>query len=166
MSHGRYSLRKAARGDAEGIAEVHRLARETGYAGIAPAETLADHIARTEPDYWRVRLPELLLRGDEVVVAEAGNNRIVGFAHRSGERLDRLYVSPAWWGSGVAQALFALLRQSAAVVGETRLTLDCHRDNTRARRFYTRLGGIENGERAADFADGSPAAVIDIVWEL
>jgi GNAT superfamily N-acetyltransferase len=165
VSHGRYSLRKAARGDAEGIAEVHRLARETGYEGIAPAQTLADHIARTGADYWRVRLPELLLRGDEVVVAEAGN-RIVGFVHRSGERLDRLYVSPPWWGSGLAQALFALARQGAVSDGHPRLTLDCHRDNTRARRFYARLGGAESAERAADFADGSPAAVIDIVWQL
>lgn len=165
MSHGRYSLRKAARGDAVGIAEVHRLAREAGYAGIAPAATLANHIARTGADYWRVRLPELLLAGDDVVVAEAGG-RIVGFMHRSGGRLDRLYVIPAWWGSGLAHALFLLARETAAAAGRDRLSLDCHRDNARARRFYARLGGTDAGEREDRFADGTPCTVVDIVWRL
>ena len=165
MSHGRYSLRKAARGDAEGIAEVHRVSREAVYDAIAPAAVVADHIARTGEDYWRVRLPELLLHGDDIVVAEAGG-RIVGFMHRSGERLDRLYVSPVWWGSGLAQALFAQARQSAAKAGERRLRLDCHSGNTRARRFYARLGGLEGDERLDNFADGTPCPVIDIVWDF
>ena len=165
MSHGRYSLRKAARGDSAGIAEVHRLAREACYDGIAPAATLADHIARTGADYWRKHLPELLLAGDDVVVAEAGGH-IVGFMHRSGERLDRLYVIPAWWGSGLAHALFGLAHEAAASAGHARLSLDCHRDNTRARRFYARLGGREAGEREDRFADGTPCTVVDIVWRL
>ncbi|MDA0220967.1 MAG: GNAT family N-acetyltransferase [Proteobacteria bacterium] len=165
MSHGRYSLRRAARGDAAGIAEVHRLAREAGYDGIAPEATLADHIARTGADYWRVRLPELLLAGDDVVVAEAGG-RIVGFMHRTGGRLDRLYVIPAWWGSGLAQALFLLAREAATAAGHDRLTLDCHRDNARARRFYARLGGTETGEREDRFADGTSCTVVDVVWRL
>lgn len=165
MSHGRYSLRKAARGDAEGIAEVHRLSREAAYESIAPAAVIADHIARTGADHWRVRLPELLLHGDDIVVAEAGG-RIVGFMHRSGERLDRLYVSPAWWGSGLAHALFAQARQGAAEAGERHLRLDCHSGNTRARRFYARLGGTETAEREDRFANGTPCTVVEIFWPL
>lgn len=165
MSSGRYSLRRAVVDDAAGIAAVHRQAREAAYDGLAPAATLADHIGRTGEDYWRACLPAILAGDDLLAVAEAGR-RPVGFVHQCGERLHRLYVSPAWWGSGIAPSLFLLARDHALASGHDRLILDAHAGNARARAFYAKLGGSESPERPDHFADGTLAPVIDIVWTL
>jgi len=165
VSSGRYSLRRAEAEDAAGIAAVHRQAREAAYDGLAPAATIADHIARTGEDYWCARLPAILAGDDLLAVAEA-DRRPVGFVHQCGERLHRLYVSPPWWGSGIAPSLFLLARDHALSSGHGRLILDAHAGNARARAFYARLGGCETGERIDRFADGTPAPVVDLVWNL
>lgn len=165
MSAGRFSLRRARDDDAAQIAEVHRLAREAVYPDFVSPGTLAAHLAATGEAYWREEIPDETKEDEFYVVAEAAG-RIVGFASLEGARLDRLYVAPSWWGSGVAQALFVIVRDRAAVAGAARLTLDCHIGNNRARRFYARLGGRETGTREDSFTDGTPAPVVDIVWDL
>jgi len=165
VSAGRFSLRRARIEDAAQIAEVHRLAREAVYPEFVSPGTLAAHLAATGEAYWVDEIPDESVADEFYVVAEAGG-RIIGFATLEGEVLDRLYVIPAWWGSGVAQTLFATVRDHAAASGARRLTLDCHLGNARARCFYARLGGREAGTRDDSFADGTPAPVIDIVWEL
>lgn len=165
MSAGRFSLRCMRVDDAAQVAAVHRVAREATYPDFVTPETLTTHLNATGEAYWREEIPDESVEDEFYVVAEAGG-RIVGFASLEGSRLDRLYVLPSWWGSGLAQALFATLRDRAAASGVAQLTLDCHVGNTRARRFYARLGGREAGVRDDSFADGTPAPVIDIVWEL
>jgi len=165
VSAGRFSLRRARFEDAARIAAVHRQARAAIYPEFVTPATIAAHFAATGESYWQEEIPDEDEEDELYLVAESGD-RIVGFGTLEGSRLDRLYVVPAWWGSGVAQALFAALRDHAAASAATRLTLDCHVGNTRARRFYARLGGRETGIRDDSFADGTPAPVVDIEWEI
>lgn len=165
MSAGRYTLRQARVEDAAQFAEVHRLAREAVYPGFVGPETLTAQLAATGETYWRDEIPDESELDEFYVVAEAGG-RIVGLASLKGEIVDRLYVLPAWWGSGLAQVLFAAVRQQAVEGGRRQIVLETHVENARARRFYARLGGVEIGTRVERCADGTPARVVDIAWEL
>ena len=79
-----------------------------------------------------------------VLVAEE-DGVATGVAAFRSEWLDALYVLPQWWNRGVGRALHdeVLARQRAG--GCERCHLWVLEHNPRARRFYERLGWVENG---------------------
>ncbi|MBC6439787.1 MAG: hypothetical protein GDA49_05120 [Rhodospirillales bacterium] len=62
--------REAREAGADGIARVHRTAREKGHAPFFPLDALETHLARTGPAYWRGYLPTVLSTEDRFIIAE------------------------------------------------------------------------------------------------
>ena len=74
---------------------------------------------------------------------------IPGLAH-----IWHIFVSPRWWGSGVAPRLMAEATEEAVARGYSHARLWTPRDNTRARAFYEREGWRASGaERYAEDLD-------------
>ncbi len=67
-------------------------------------------------------------------------------------RLHKLYVSPPWHGTGVAQALVDALLQQLREAAVTTVELNVSVDNTRAVRFYEKCGFVR--DRRIDFDVG------------
>jgi GNAT superfamily N-acetyltransferase len=83
-------------------------------------------------------------------LADAGNVALIddderGFTIAGHGRLERLYVRPGAWGTGVAQALHAAALAALREQGATTASLWCLAENPRARRFYERQGWRLNG---------------------
>jgi GNAT superfamily N-acetyltransferase len=73
-------------------------------------------------------------------LADPGNVALIdrdgrGFTIAGQERLERLYVLPGAWGTGVAQALHAAALAALRAQGATSASLWCLVENPRARRF-------------------------------
>jgi GNAT superfamily N-acetyltransferase len=145
-----YSLRLAVQSDARGIAQVQRASWQGAYLGMLPHKVLVAMAEAQGPGFWQAVLGRSARGGGMVTVAEL-DEEIVGFISFGPVR-DRvpgysgefyaLYVLPEAQGCGVGTALMAsaaraLVRQRW--VGATVWVLE---DNTPARRFYERLGGI------------------------
>ena len=103
-------------------------------------------------------------RAFRVLVAEA-EERIVGYtsflggyssdiAVRELWMLD-LYVRPAWRSRGIGRALVAAVAHEAVRRGFTCLEWGVRGSNTRARRFYRRLGARVGSARIVSLRDGA-----------
>ena len=79
---------------------------------------------------------------------------------RRGSRIARLYslvVAPHHRGKGIAETLLADAEDVAARNGARALRLEVREDNTRAIRFYTRLGYRRIGQKPQYYADNGNA---------
>ncbi|MFC6288013.1 GNAT family N-acetyltransferase [Nocardioides sp. GCM10027113] len=143
-------LRGATTDDAERLTDLHLDCWDDAYAGLVPADLLAqrrvDRAARVEQ--WRA----ILASGRSPLVAEApdgrGGMRLVGFASSgpardedapAPEELYALYVRAAWWGRGVGHALLT------AALGDRAAYLWVLAGNERAVAFYERQGFRADG---------------------
>ena len=77
----------------------------------------------------------------------------IGMTQVRDGQLDMMFVAPEFAGHGLAQALLADAEARGAV------SLECFRDNLRARRFYERAGWNLSGAYERDFA-GKPHAFV------
>lgn len=94
-------------------------------------------------------LYDQLLDGGNVVLID---NKDRGFALVGPGWLQRLFVRERAWGTGVAHKLHAAACQTLRTQGVPTASLWCLVDNTRARRFYEKLGWRLNGsERIVPF---------------
>ena len=93
-----------------------------------------------------------------IIIAEQAG-ALVGFVtvDASGY-LDQLVVSPAHWGSKLADALV----DEAKRISPDRITLLVNKDNARAIRFYKRNGFVHAGE---DVNPTSGRPVLKMAWK-
>jgi ribosomal protein S18 acetylase RimI-like enzyme len=140
-------VREARLDDAEAIARAHVEAWRTTYVGMLPADFLASLSEEHYGERWRRVIGD---RSGRVFVAEE-NEQVVGFAsggrERAGEsgfagELYAIYVVASAQGHGNGREL---VRAVAGALREMRLfdmIVWVLRDNTPARGFYERLGGV------------------------
>jgi putative acetyltransferase len=129
------TVRPAAVCDLDAIVAVNRAAATEAYRPIFgdapyPEEGVRRRYARLLGD------PEATM-----LLAERASEP-VGYAAARPGWLEALYVVPAAWGSGVAQALY----DAAAAVAGPNATLWVLRDNVRGRRFWERRGWQPTGD--------------------
>jgi GNAT superfamily N-acetyltransferase len=150
-----FDVRDATLDDARGIAVVHIDTWRDAYAGIVPDDYLAAMDYSERERRWRegISAPDGPIR----VVCEEG--RVVGWSCSGPTRDDDMrgqvgelygiYVSSAYWGTGVGPALMddalAWLRPRFSV--STLWTLEA---NGRARAFYERTGWTFDGTTKDD----------------
>jgi putative acetyltransferase len=108
--------------------------------------------------WWRERWRNELVPNAAIIVAEQAG-ALIGFVTIDAKGyLDQLVVSPAQWGSKLADAL----------VGEAKrrspdgVTLLVNKDNARAIRFYQRNGFVHAGE---DVNPTSGRPVLKMAWK-
>jgi ribosomal protein S18 acetylase RimI-like enzyme len=130
-------LRPATAADLAAVVRIWREGWADGHEGHVPEALAAE---RT-----RGRRPHLALeRVDQTWVADSGGT-VAGFVAVVDDEVEQVYVDRSWRGRGVAERL---LRHAEAVIGRRgRRTawLAVVAGNTRARRFYARLGWRDQG---------------------
>jgi GNAT superfamily N-acetyltransferase len=131
-----FQIRPAEAGDADAIAEVHRLSMRDALP------YLPDLHSEDEDRAW---VANVVLPHQEVWVAEA-RGRVVGVAALDGDMLAQLYILPGEQGRGIGSALLA--KAMAHRPGGIRLY--AFQRNWRARGFYERRSFV-----AVEFGDGT-----------
>lgn len=143
-------LRLAQPGDEEVLLEIQRAASLAALAHVFPPGR------HPFPDEAiRARWHEQVRRTEATTLLTEVEGRPVGLVSFSPGWLESLFVSPAFWGTGVAAGL-----HDEAVDA---LDRPCHlwvlEENHRARRFYERRGWAGDGEvRPAQFPPWPPEA--------
>jgi GNAT superfamily N-acetyltransferase len=131
-----FETRPARSDDAEAIADVLLDSRREAMSWLPVLYSREDTIAYL--------IGHVLLH-EEVLAAEV-NQLVVGFIALEGDRVNHLYVAPAYQGRGIGDKLLAVAKE----LRPGGLTLWTFQRNARARRFYEARGLVE-----AEFTDGS-----------
>jgi GNAT superfamily N-acetyltransferase len=151
------AVRLARATDAEQVAAVHVAAWQWAYAGLLPAEELAELSVADRADRWRTRLAGTGTgrtdRGATYVADLDG--RVVGFVTVGPGRDDvggpsvgelyAIYLQREVAGTGTGRRLHDAGVEWLAGEGWTRALLWVLRDNVRARRFYELCGWRADG---------------------
>ena len=149
------AIRRGGIDDLELVLAIQREASLAGLAHVFPPDRFPF------PDEGvRAELRDRLADPGNVVLID-GEER--GFTVAGRGRLERLYVRPAGWGSGVAQELHAAALDALREQGATSASLWCLVENPRARRFYEKHGWrLDGSERVVPF----PPHPIDVGYAI
>lgn len=146
-------VRFAKSGDEREITRINVETWHSAYAGIIPAELLAEKkIDDRRISNWRKTIEEAESRGIRVWVAEDDNGEILGYLCGGKSRDDfsgydyeiyALYVHPDSQKNGVGRMLVDAFR---GFIGYKPFYLFMAKGNVVAENFYEKLGGIKNQE--------------------
>jgi MFS family permease len=131
------TVRPAAAADLAAIARIWREGWADGHEGHVPEALVAERTPASFDQRSRERV-------GQTWVADSGGT-VAGFVVVVDDEVEQVYVDRSWRGRGVAERL---LRHAEAVIGQGgRRTawLAVVAGNTRARRFYARLGWRDRG---------------------
>ena len=155
-------VRDAEPQDAAAIAACHVRTWQAAYAGLLPADFLAELDPAPRERIWR----EEIDRGGDVLVAER-DGRVIGFASVGPSRdepdageLYAIYVEPDAWSTGAGRALMDAALARLAAAGFDEATLWVLEANLRARRFYECAGWSIDGGRQDLTLGGAAVAEI------
>lgn len=137
--------------DASELAELHVASWQGAYAGIVPAEHLAQLSVQSRAVRWRewIERGELCLIAWEEAAAGDAAPRAIGFVScgkcRDPDLPDwgeiwAIYVLPSHWSRGAGQALWRHACAALRARGFENVSLWVLADNERAIRFYRRAG--------------------------
>lgn len=169
---GSIRIRAAQPADAGPVARVHNDSRRTTYAGIMPA----DYLANLSDEDWEARWDEYLLPGrfaSITLVAETGGGEIIGFISGGPERLDdpeyrgeiyAVYLLQDHQRRGVGKRLFAAIVQQLRRDGFASMLVWVLEDNAPARRFYESMGGEQVSRRTTTFG-GADLTEVSYGWK-
>ncbi|HZH25554.1 MAG TPA: acetyltransferase [Azospirillaceae bacterium] len=113
-------------------------------------------LTEADIDVYARYVREEYLPGTEFLVAVDGSGKPIGFMGVTGQKIDALFVDPAWHKKGVGRTLVASLLEKA-----DGLTVDVNEQNHGARRFYASLGFHELGRSESD-GSGRPFPLIHL----
>ena len=152
-----YSVREGTDDDLERIAEIRLQTWSATYVGLMPPEVLRPLLdLRAQVDSLRHGMaePDALL-----LVAADSHGTVVGFALSFLARppdplLESLHIVGEVQGRGVGTLLMRATAAKMKAHGHGSMHLQVIAGNTRAERFYERLGGIAAGLEPASWAPG------------
>jgi ribosomal protein S18 acetylase RimI-like enzyme len=161
-------IRAASLDDIERIAEIHVASWASAYTGLIPDEAIAALTVPVRIENWREVFADPSWPDDRLwVLVDEGD--IQGFLYAGpseDEDVDRsrtvnvicLYLDPDARGRGYGRALMVEALADFAARGFHLATLYVLIENGPARRFYARLGWIEEPEVEKEcFGEGIPA---------
>ena len=164
------TYRTATLGDAEAIARLHARSWQQHYRGILRDAYLDEDVVDDRRSVWHERLqhPD----DEQHVVVATEDDTLGGFVCTYAEHdpqwgalLDNLHVIPEWQGRGVGRALM----QAAARWVEQQETAEglylwVFEQNTAARAFYDRMGGVNKETATVENPGGGEATIFRYVW--
>ncbi len=175
------AVRSARVDDAEAIAGLHVRGWQQAYAGIVPADVLA----QLDPVAWAERRRRAIetQRSTMLVATEMGTGVVAGFAEAGPARRGQdwndmhpvegevyaIYVDPPYWGAGAGRALMNATVAALGAAGRRPVRLWVLDANDRARRFYERYGFVLDGERSSypvERPDGSTVLLDEVRYVL
>ncbi|HEY4025401.1 MAG TPA: GNAT family N-acetyltransferase [Candidatus Dormibacteraeota bacterium] len=163
--------RLAVTADAGAIAHVHVESWRATYRGMLPDRILAEMDPGEHERRWARTLQDPYRRSVVLVAEEEG--RVVGFAscgrERDGEQdyegeLYAIYLLRETQGRGHGRALVEASAAALEIRGITSMVVWVLRDNTGARAFYERLGGVYLRERPLDLVAGVTVPEVSYLW--
>lgn len=131
--------------DAAGIAKVHVDSWRTTYKGIIPDDFLSKLSYEQRTKLWDRIIPE---EGNYVVVAEASEGRIIGFASGSkrdtntvpnSSDLTSIYLLEEYQGQGIGKQILKHIFLHFKSLGYQKIFVDVLADN-KTRHFYEYYG--------------------------
>jgi GNAT superfamily N-acetyltransferase len=130
--------------EAELLFELYRRTALVAYAHVFPPERypFPDEAVRAS---WRDVVAKHGREHDVAVAEEDG--AVVGAVVAAPGTLERLFVVPERWGSGVADVLHDAALAVSREAGAEVCRLEVLEENRRARRFYERHGWRPDGRR-------------------
>ena len=147
--------------DAPSVAEIHIASWREAYRGIIRQDFLDSLDVAQRSAGWKAGVekndPPIL----RLVCEREG--KILGFACGLGNRsptempdcdseLWAIYVDPQSTRGGVGRALLEGFKAELRAVGKTKLCIWALQENTRARRFYEKSGGVLKGTKITKIA--------------
>jgi GNAT superfamily N-acetyltransferase len=134
------------------VAEIWASGWRDGHEGFVPEELVR---VRTEESF-RARAAD---RVADTTVADV-DGEVAGFVMVVGDEVEQVYVSAGHRGTGVAGLLMAEAERQVRANGHARAWLAVVAGNARARAFYERAGGRDEG--AFDYAAAGPDGPIAV----
>lgn len=165
------TIRAAGLADAGVIAQLHTRSWQSAYRGILSDDFLQGPLPENRRVLWHGRLAEPD-RTDQIVLVDEQEGAIRGFAcayleadPEWGCLLDNLHVVPDLKGKGLGRQLMtAVAEQLWRSNPSGRLHLFAYEQNSGARRFYERLGGVVTLRHAELAPDGTEVNVVRYCW--
>ena len=155
-------IRPATSDDLAAVGRVHALSRNAAYAGLLPADALAQVTPARQEAVWRERLADAPERSALLVATYDGE--VVGFTQGEARgdvgHLNALHLLPERHGGGAGQALHDALLERFAAWGCTSATLYVVRGNERAQSFYRRNGWTHDGTTSSHEVGGVVVPVL------
>ncbi len=157
--NARVSIRRAVPGDARALAEIHVASWRAAYRGLLSDAVLDAQSVERRAAQWHDWLthPTTPLHRHHALLREGVP---AGFAVTAPTRDDdgdegvfelaALYLAPDAMGQGFGAMLLGVALGEAAVCGARTVTLWVLDTNTRARRFYERMGFVADGTEKHD----------------
>ncbi|MDJ0933623.1 GNAT family N-acetyltransferase [Breoghania sp.] len=140
------TFRPIAAADLPALADLWHEVWASGHAAFAGPELTA---VRT-PERFLARLQPFAGKG---LIAEI-TSEIMGFAYWNGAELDQFHVGAKARGTGLAQKLMTEAESAMAGEGIASAFLFCADGNSRAYRFYEKLGWRNAGLESSPVSDG------------
>ncbi|WP_243458199.1 GNAT family N-acetyltransferase [Sporosarcina sp. Te-1] len=161
-------IRKALKGDEEGIAKVHVDSWRSTYKGIVPDAYLEQLSYEERAAMWR-----RAIGGNPLYIAENADGQIVGFATGGKERsgniagydgeLYAIYMLKEAQGKGLGALLTAAIAKELEQMGLTSMLVWVLDENP-SKSFYERLGGQVIDETTISIG-GEEFLEIAYVWK-
>lgn len=155
-------IRHATPADHPAIARLHAASWASAYRGMLPDAYLDGPMPEDLARQWTQPTPQGAFR-----LVALTNGTLAGFAAAlpQGDTayLDNLHVDPTQKGQGTGTRLLRAMAIEALDRGFTALDLTVLMENHAARRFYTRLGGIEGAPFDEDIF-GQKTRSCHITW--
>lgn len=165
------TLRRALAADEPAIARLHADSWRIAYRGILRDDFLDDTVIANRSELWRSRFAEID-REDQLILVCEEREEIQAFAcafldadPEWGTLLDNLHVTPELKGKGVGRQLISAVAENVLQHGlHSVLHLWVYEQNTRARGFYERMGGVIGEWVQEEGPDGSQLNVLRYAW--
>ena len=140
---GAVLLREATTADLPALLDVQEVGAVTGLGHLFPQERypFPREALRAR---WTAEIADPAVAA--YVVDDAGG-RLVGFAATRDDELLHFGTAVQTWGNGLAAAVHDEVLRRLAASGVSLARLSVFEGNTRARRFYTRLGWRQTSRR-------------------
>ncbi|WP_319430533.1 GNAT family N-acetyltransferase [Mycobacterium sp. RTGN5] len=153
-------VRDATADDAMAMAQSHVRSWQAGYRGLIAQ----DYLDGLLPEVWASRYSFDSERSGRHSLVAVDGDAICGhvtFGRSPDDELAgsaevwALYVDPPQWGAGIGGALVDAACARLSEAGHERALLWALSANTRARRFYERMGWRADGRERTDAIDGN-----------
>ena len=148
-------IRPATPADAVAIARLHLETHRVTYEPLidGPYEASFDRLAE-----WQAALA-----GPGLTLIALDGDRIVGFAHALGDRIEPLHVDPTYHRQGIGRRLFLQLLQGLASRSVPSAIFNVFATNAKAIAFYEALGAKRIGTETMTDA---PKPYLDLVYRI
>jgi len=133
--------------DLSAIGHVYCEAWKAAYQGIVPDEFLAGLTAEGCAPRSVRSGGALVCERDGQIIGAASFGALRDSDDKQSGELDSIYVLPEYWRTGAGTALFEAVRNELRADGYSTMFLWTLSENSRARRFYEKMGMSAVSER-------------------